>query len=85
LDNTTPIPKTPQSLTRRSTRSSARKSNDDSPGRGKVREGVKEDKFKQTNWVNDLHARKGKGKVKSPLNSEDIYKISSEECTSNGY
>jgi hypothetical protein len=33
---------------------------------------VKEAKIKQANRVNDLCARKGKGKVKSPLESEDI-------------
>jgi len=74
LDNITPAPKTPDS--KRSTRSSDKKSTNDSPGRGRMREGVKEAKVKQANRVNDLRARKGQGKVKSPLESEDICTIS---------
>ena len=76
LDNQTPIPKTPESITRRSTRSSDRKSSNDSPGRGRIREGVKEAKIKQANRVNDLRDRKSKGKVKTPLEAEDICTIS---------
>jgi hypothetical protein len=42
LDNIIPIPKPPKSITRRSTRSSDRKSTNDLPGRGRIKEGVKE-------------------------------------------
>ncbi len=76
LDNLTPIPKTPEIVTSRSTRSSDRKSSNDSPCRGRIREGVKEAKIKQANRVIDLHARKGKGKEKTTLESEDICTIS---------
>jgi hypothetical protein len=76
LDNITPAPKTPDSITKRSTRSSDKKSTNDSPGRGRMREGVKEAKVKQANRVNDLRAGKGQRKVKSPLESEDICTIS---------
>jgi hypothetical protein len=72
----TPAPKTPETITRRSTRSSDRKSTNDSPARGRIREGAKEAKIKQENRKNDLRAQKGKGKEKSPLESEDICTIS---------
>ncbi len=46
------------------------------PGRGRIREGVKEAKIKQANRVNALHARKGSGMIKSPLEMDDICTIS---------
>jgi hypothetical protein len=58
------IQKTPE---RKSTRSRDAKSNNDSPGRKRVREGTKDAKIKQANRVNDLRARKSSGKRKSPL------------------
>jgi hypothetical protein len=77
LDKITPAPEIPENITtRRSTRSSDRKSTNDSPAWGRIGEGVKEAKINQANWVNDLRAQKGKGKVKSPLESENICIIS---------
>jgi hypothetical protein len=69
----TPTPKTPEndrSLTRRN-----RKSTNDSPGRGRIREGVKEAKIKQANRVNAWRARKANGMIKSPLDLGDICTI----------
>ena len=39
-------------------------------------EKVKEAKIKQANRVNDLHARKGSGMIKLPLEKDDICTIS---------
>ena len=70
----TSTPKTPETIGK-STRSN-RKSTNDSPGRGRNRQGVKEAKIKQANYVNDLRARKGSGKIKTPLEKDDICTIS---------
>ncbi len=48
----------------------------DSPGRKRVRECMKDAKIKHANRVNDLRARKSSGKIKSPLEEEDICTIS---------
>jgi hypothetical protein len=46
------------------------------PDRGRIREDMIEAKIKQANRVNDLHARKGSGMIKSPLKKDDICTIS---------
>jgi hypothetical protein len=69
----TPTQKTPEN-DRSSTRGSRRSSND-SPGRGRMREGVKEAKVKQANRVNAWRARKANGTIKSPLELGDICTI----------
>jgi hypothetical protein len=51
---------------KKSSRSRDTKTTNDSPGRKRVREGVKEAKLKQANRVNELCARKSSGKIKSP-------------------
>jgi len=61
---------------KKSSRSRDTKTTNDSPGRKRVREGVKEAKVKQANRVNELRARKSSGKIKSPLEEEDICTIS---------
>ncbi len=57
-------------------RSRETKTTNDSPGRKRVREGMKEAKIKWANRVNELCAQKPSGKIKSPLEEEEINTIS---------
>ncbi len=61
-----------QTPEKKSYRSRDTKTTNDLPGRKRVREGTKEANIRQANRMNELRARKSSGKIKSPLEEEDI-------------